>query len=285
MLGHKLFQVLNEQFETWGSIRGSKSSYSHLNIFPENRIVDEVDAFDIDTIRSAIHKIEPEVVINAAGIIRQLPSGKDPITCLTINSLLPHKVDSICQQTGARFIQISTDCVFSGAKGDYIESDYPDPEDLYGRSKLLGEVTSPNSVTLRTSIIGREIHKRAAPGLIEWFIGQNNGAVNGYSKAVYTGLPTIALAEIVGDVIRNHQKLTGLYHVSSDPITKYELLCLVRDKLQLSIEINELPVPVIDASLNSEKFRIKTGYTPLPWERLVETMASDDTPYTDWHNR
>ena len=283
MLGHKLFQILNEQYETWGSVRGPKSSYADLEIFTQERIIENLDCFDFENVETVILKLAPDVVVNAAGIIRQLPSGKDPIACLTINSLLPHKLDAICQRIGSRLIQISTDCVFSGTKGNYIETDYPDPEDLYGRSKLLGEVTSPNSVTLRTSIIGRELRWRSSPGLIEWFIGNNNGAVNGFTRAIYSGLPTIALARVVANVVQNYPRLTGLYHVSADPITKYDLLCMVRDAFNLEIEVNQLAEPNSDASLNSEKFRNLTGYSPEPWENMIAEMANDKTPYQRYH--
>lgn len=284
MLGHKLWQVFNQtkEFDTWVTLRSTYQTQAHLNLFDMSRTIENVDAYNFESVEAAITQCEPDVVVNAVGIVKQLPIAKDPISCLTVNSLFPHKAQAICDSIGARFIHISTDCVFSGKKGNYTEEDYTDPEDLYGMSKLVGEVTSGTALTLRTSIIGREISKMSHLGLIEWFLSNNNEAVNGFTKAIYTGFPTIVLAQIVADIIKNHRDLSGLFHVSTDPINKYELLCLVRDAMALPIQINPFDNVALDASLNSDRFRNATGYTPPSWPNLVKSMTEDTTPYEEW---
>lgn len=284
MLGHKLWQVFNqtEEFDTWVTLRSTYNAQAHLNLFDASRTLENVDAYDFESVQTAITQTKPDVVVNAVGIVKQLPIAKDPISCLTVNSLFPHKAQAICESIGARFIHISTDCVFSGKKGGYTEEDYTDPEDLYGMSKLVGEVTTGTALTLRTSIIGREISKMSHMGLIEWFLSNNNETVNGFTQAIYTGFPTIVLAQVVADIIKNHRDLSGLFHVSSDPINKYELLCLVRDAMNLPIQVNPFDNVALDASLNSDKFRDTTGYTPPPWSDLVKSMTEDTTPYDEW---
>src|SRR5207253_2340396 len=151
----------------------------------------------------------------------------DPVVCLSINSLFPHRLARLCHAAKARLIHVSTDCVFSGRKGNYTEADQPDAEDLYGRSKLLGEVQGPGCLTLRTSIIGRELDTRQ--GLVEWFLSNQGRKVKGYRRAIFSGLTTDALSELIGRIILNHPDLEGLWHVASAPINKFELISLVRD--------------------------------------------------------
>jgi dTDP-4-dehydrorhamnose reductase len=282
MLGHKLWQTFRGKFDTWVTLRSSYQTYAYLGLFDASRTLGNIDAYNLASVETAINSCKPDVVVNAVGIVKQLPIAKDPISCLTVNSLFPHQVHNICNSLNIRFIHISTDCVFSGKKGNYTESDYTDPEDLYGMSKLVGEVTTGTALTLRTSIIGREIAKMSHMGLIEWFLSNHNETVNGYTKAIYTGFPTIALAEVVANVIENHQDLSGLYHVSADPINKYELLSLVRDAMDLPIQINPFEGVALDASLNSERFRSATGYSPPSWPALVQSMTEDTTPYDEW---
>lgn len=280
MLGHKLWQVLRERFDTWVTVRSGYPAYARYDLFDPEHTVGGVDVFDFDTVMRAVATVHPEVVVNAVGIIKQLPTAKDPIVSLTVNSLFPHRLAVLCQAAGARLIHISTDCVFSGRKGMYTEDDAPDAEDLYGRSKLLGEVSSPCCLTLRTSIIGRELE--SANGLVEWFLSNQGGRVQGYTNAIYTGFPTLVLAQIIADVIERHPDLSGLYHVSSEPISKYELLCLLHDAYRVSTEIEPFSDVRIDRSLDSSRFRTATGFTPLPWPDMVRAMATDPTPYETW---
>ena len=282
MLGHKLWQVCRERFETWATVRGASGKYVAYNLFDPERLLDGVDASDFSTVVRAFDRVQPHVVVNATGIVKQSPSAKDPIASIEINALFPHRLARLCRAAGAKLVHISTDCVFSGRKGMYKENDTPDAVDLYGRSKLLGEVQDPNCLTLRTSLIGREV--ATAHGLVEWFLSNSGGSVRGYTNAIFSGLPTLVLSEVIAQIVDRHAHLSGLYHVSSDPISKYQLLCLVRDAFHVPILIEPFPEPSIDRSLDSSQFRTMTGYVPTPWPDMVMAMAADGTPYDSWRH-
>jgi dTDP-4-dehydrorhamnose reductase len=280
MLGHKLWQVFQARFDTWVTVRSSYSFYARYGLFDPERMISSVDVFAFDTVIRAMAAVRPDVVINAIGVIKQLPAAKDPIISLTVNSMFPHRLAVLCQAAHVRLIHISTDCVFSGGKGMYTENEVSDAEDLYGRSKFLGEVSGPNCLTLRTSIIGRELGTTS--GLVEWFLSSRNGRVQGYSRAIYSGFPTLALAQIIVDLLEQHPDLSGLYHVSSEPIDKYNLLCLLRETYQVPIEIDPFPGVCIDRSLDSSRFQAATNFAPLPWLEMVQAMVEDPTPYDEW---
>ena len=233
MLGHKLCQVLTESFDTWVTLRAGYPAYKWHGLFDAERVISGVDAHNFDAVTNAIATVQPDVVINAVGIIKQTLAAQDPITSLKINSLFPHRLGVLCETNGVRLIHISTDCVFSGAQGNYTEKDTPDPEDLYGRSKLKGELNAEGKLTLRTSIIGREL--KMSYGLVEWFLSNVGDRVQGYTDAIFTGFLTLILARIVEVIIKQHRHLSGLYHISSNPITKYALLCLLKDAYQVHV--------------------------------------------------
>lgn len=280
MLGHKLGQIYRERFETWVTVRSGFRDYERFNLFDRERTLGGVDIFDFDTVTRAFAFARPDVVINAIGVIKQLPTAKDPITALTINSLFPHRLAALAQATGCRLITLSTDCVFNGRRGMYTEDDAADAEDLYGRTKFLGEATGAQSLTLRTSIIGRELE--SAHSLVEWLLSNRGGRVKGYTKAIYTGFPTIIMAEIIADLIEKHPEVSGLYHVSSEPVNKFELLSLMRDAYQAQIEIEPDADFQIDRSLDSSRFREATGFEPRSWPEMIAAMAADPTPYDEW---
>jgi dTDP-4-dehydrorhamnose reductase len=279
MLGHKLVQVFGERFETWATVRAAATAYAGYRLLPAERLVGGVEAADGDGLVRAFAAARPELVVNAVGIVKQLAEARDPIASLTVNALLPHRLGRLCDAAGARLIHLSTDCVFSGRRGGYVESDQPDAEDLYGRSKLLGEVGAPH-LTVRTSIVGRELASRH--GLLEWFLSNRGGQVRGYRRAVFSGFPTLALAELLADVAERHRDLAGLRHVSAAPIDKDALLRLWRDAYDLPVEIEPFDGVEEDRSLDSTRFRSETGYDPPPWPALVAAMASDPTPYDEW---
>ncbi|MBC7910394.1 MAG: SDR family oxidoreductase [Pyrinomonadaceae bacterium] len=280
MLGHKLSQLYKERFETWVTVRTGFRDYERFQLFDEQRTLSGVDAFDFATVERAFETAKPDVVINAVGVIKQLQTAKDPITALTINSLLPHRLAALCRESGARLITLGTDCVFNGRRGTYTEDDISDAEDLYGRTKYLGEATADNCLTLRTSIVGRELG--TAHSLVEWFLQNRGGKIKGFTKAIYTGFPTVIMAEIIADVMLRHPNLSGLYHVSSEPIDKYELLCLIRDAYAVEIEIEPDADFKIDRSLDSARFREATGFRPRSWPEMIRAMAADPTPYEEW---
>lgn len=283
MLGHKLVQVLQNRFEVWTTLRSEFSHYESLELFNSEKIFDLTDAYDSVKFEEILKTLKPDVVVNAVGIIKQLPTSKDVINTLTINSIFPQKLAQAAKILNFRLIVISTDCVFNGEKGNYTEKDISNAVDLYGKSKNLGEVIENNCLTLRTSIIGREIE--TSHSLIEWFISNRGGKVKGFKKAIYSGFPTIILADIIGNIIESFPDLQGLYHLSSEPINKFELLNLVNDAYQLEIAIEADEDFKIDRSLNSSKLREEIGFEPQTWEDMIRIMAEDSTPYDIWRNQ
>ncbi len=280
MLGHKLVQQLCSRFDVFGTIRGDLASVSDYGIFKPEKTVEHVDADDLASIENAIHRSQPDVVLNAVGIIKQVPNAKNVITTLNINSIFPHRLAEFAEKYGFRLISISTDCVFDGVRGNYYENDIPNAADLYGKSKNLGEVTGPNCLTIRTSIIGRELD--SAHSLLEWVLSNRGGRIDGYTNAIYSGFPTIVFADIISSLIIDHKDLSGLYHVASEPINKFKLLTLIDKYYKTGIEIVPSGDFKIDRSLNASRFNGLTGFKPEIWEEMVQRMANDTTPYEFW---
>lgn len=270
MLGNAVFRLFSESpgFETHGTAR-SATGLKHFGTDHRSRISIGVDVEQHDHLVQLFNRVRPGVVINCIGLVKQLAEADDPLAALPINALLPHRLARLASLMEARLVHVSTDCVFTGRQGNYRESDVPDALDLYGRSKLLGEVDYDNAVTLRTSIIGHEL--TSTKSLVGWFLAQE-GRVSGFTRAVFSGLPTVELAKVIRDQVLPRPHLRGLWHVSSDPIGKYDLLQLVKAAFDKSIEIIPDDQLVIDRSLNSSRFRVETGWTPAPWAELVASM-------------
>lgn len=190
---------------------------------------------------------------------------------IPINSLLPDRLARPCSAAGARSVHMSTDWVFRGDKGMYTEHDAPDANDLYGRSKLLGEVDYPNAVTHRTSILGRELDRHQS--LVGWFLNQQ-GEAKGYARAIFSGLPTVEIARALRYHVIPREDLRGVWHVSAEPIDKYSLLNLVAENYGKGIALRPDGSLRIDRSLDSTRFRQVTGSNPKPWPELVELMRN-----------
>lgn len=271
MLGHRLCINLQEDHDVWVTVRGTGSDIPDIPEFPRDRIRIDVDARNFEQISRAIASIQPDLVINCIGMIKQHGHvAKDPLIAITLNSLLPHRISLMCKVANIRMIHISTDCVFSGNTGNYTEKDFADSDDIYGRTKYLGEVEYSHCITLRTSIIGREI--KNGLGLVEWFLAQK-GEVNGFTKAIFSGLTTDELAHVINDYVIPNPKLSGTYHVSAQPISKFDLLKLINKAFDKNLVINPYEDFVIDRSLNSDRFRLETGYIPPSWESMTREMA------------
>jgi dTDP-4-dehydrorhamnose reductase len=274
MLGHTLFSRLSdrENLDVYATAR-NKEALSQW-VAPEllEKVFSNVDADNFVSIIKTLDEVKPDTVINCIGIIKQLSEAQDPIASITINALFPHRLAAACRTAGVRMIHISTDCVFSGDVGNYTEKDRPDAVDLYGRTKLLGEVEYPHCITLRTSIIGHEL--KGKHGLIEWFLSQE-GKVRGFTHAIYSGFPTVEMARIMSEYVIPNKDLKGLYHVSSHRISKYDLLRLVAERYGKQIEIERYDDFCCDRSLDSGRFRSVTGYNPPSWPELINTMYND----------
>lgn len=270
MLGNAMFRVLSQG--TGLEVFGTARSGSVRRFFASEagqRIIAGVDVENQDSLARVFAELKPQVVVNCIGLIKQLADADDPLQALPINAMLPHRLARLCDLGGARLVHVSTDCVFTGTKGNYRESDLSDATDLYGKSKFLGEVAYPRTITLRTSIIGHELS--SAHGLVGWFLAQE-GRVKGYTRAIFSGLPTMELARVVRDVVLPRTDLSGLYHVASSAIAKYDLLKLVAQVYGKAIEIVPDDAVLIDRSLNADRFKEASGYVAPPWPELVKAM-------------
>ena len=267
MLGHQLWQQLQTWFETWGSVRGEGGE----------RLAGGVRAEDLESMSRVLEALRPQVVINAIGLIKQRQGNRPDL--IYLNALFPHHLLELCRSRGVRLIHVSTDCVFSGRQGQYRESDRPDPEDDYGRTKLLGELDGPGSLTLRTSVIGRE--RPDGAGLIEWFHRQKGGQVQGFRRALYSGLISAELGRLLARLILEYPQLDGLWHVASSPISKYELLKRYNELAGLDIEVSPEDEFFCDRSLDGRRFHERTGYLAPGWEAMLRELAQ--TQYPDLH--
>jgi dTDP-4-dehydrorhamnose reductase len=265
MLGHKLYEVLQSSCEVYGTTRSGSVN--------DSNIVPLIDARNKTKIQQTIDQVKPDVVVNCIGLVKQNPEAKDKQASVIINALLPHKLHELCEQRGARLIQISTDCVFNGANGNYTESDWANPVDLYGHSKCVGEVIADNALTIRTSMIGREL--RGHYGLLEWLIKNQGGNVSGYTKSIFSGFPTLHLSFILQKIIMELKDLSGLYHIASKPIDKYSLLKMINQEMGLGIKIDKVPGVECNRSLSGAKFNKATGFKPKPWLTMIKEMAQD----------
>jgi len=283
MLGHKVFETLQARYETYATFRSAAGAWTRYPTYAgvdPSRLITGVDALNFTSVVRAVGQAKPDVTINCIGIIKQLKQAHDAYLCIALNALFPHQLADLVTATDGRLLHISTDCVFTGRKGNYTETDVADAEDLYGRTKLLGEVDRPNCLTIRTSIIGRDWAKTDA--LLEWFLSQQGGTVRGYTRAIYTGFPTQTLARIMGDLIDQHPQLAGVYQLASAPISKYDLLVKLREALRLEINIEPQSEFFCDRSLNAARFVAATGYVIPTWDAMLAEIACDPTPYDEW---
>ena len=269
MLGSAMTRVMAQapQLEVVALSRGNAQRWFVPEI--RARFYGGLDVENTDNLVAAFAAHRPDVVVNCIGVVKQLAAASDVLSAVPINALLPHRLARLCAMTSARLVHVSTDCVFSGRTGNYRESDAPDATDLYGTSKLWGEVHDPHAITLRTSIIGPELD--SARGLLGWFLSQTEG-VRGFRRAIFSGLPTVELARVVRDIVLPRPDLSGLYHVSANPIDKDRLLRLFAETYGHRVEIVPDDKLVIDRSLDSTRFRVATGYTPADWPSLVADM-------------
>ena len=275
MLGSAVFREFegDGKNEVWGLMR-NEAFLPYFSPAQQRRIVIGVDVLDEAALSSTFERVSPDVVINCVGLIKQKEHADDPLAVLPINAMLPHRLVSICAPGKARLVHISTDCVFSGRKGMYTEDDLSDAEDLYGKSKHIGELHSfGHAITLRTSIVGRELNSSRA--LVDWFLAQQ-GEVQGFRRSIFSGMTAIELARVIRDVVLPHTELHGLYHVSSEPISKLELLKLIATHYGKAIVVQPDDSLVIDRSLDSTRFRQATGYRAPSWESMVRVMHESE---------
>ena len=271
MLGHQLWRGLHAQHDTWVTLRRPVADFAVHNLFDEAKAIQLDDITDDTALERALGQAKPEAVINCVGLIKQRDEASDEALTLRVNAEFPHRLAKRCGEAGARLIHFSTDCIFAGTKGNYTESDPSDAADLYGQSKHQGEVADAHSVTLRTSVIGHELGTNLA--LLDWFLSQRGQAISGFTKAIYSGFTTLEMARIVDRILTQHPALSGVWHVASEPISKFGLLQLCREKLGWEGVIEPSDEFVCDRSLNADRFNQATGYTPPSWEAMISELA------------
>ena len=279
MLGHQLVQSYRGKHETVGTYRKSGPEYASITPYLADHCHYGIEAADFDVLGELIATVKPAAVINAIGIVKQRAEAKELIASIEINALLPHKLAVFCQDVGSRLVHLSTDCVFSGRRGRYQESDFADADDVYGRTKLLGEAAGPGSLTLRTSIIGLELSRKKS--LIEWYLAQK-GSIQGFRNAIYSGFTTLEMARIIDMLLDQHPDASGLYHLSSAPIDKCELLVQLNDRLGKPVEITENLDFHCERSLLSERFRADFNYTPPAWPVMLDELATQIKERYQW---
>jgi dTDP-4-dehydrorhamnose reductase len=277
MLGHKIFQRIQKvsDFEVFGTMRAD----SPPTIFKDNKnIFFNIDCENLDTISNLLESVKPDLVFNCIGLIKQKIEDcpKSITQAIKINALFPQKLSLFSRIYNFRLIHFSTDCVFSGEKGNYTTFDVPDSIDLYGQSKFLGEIQAPNTLTIRTSIIGHEINSSLS--LVDWFLSQKN-EVFGYKNAFFSGLPTIEIAEILLKYIIFNKNINGLMHISGPTISKYDLLVLIARQYNKKIIINETSEFIMNRSLDCSLFSDIVGYKAKPWPELIHMMYEDSDFY------
>jgi dTDP-4-dehydrorhamnose reductase len=278
MMGHMACRVLGVSHEVVGTIRGAWNERSAIaNFLPQEACVDSVDVLDAQQLVRVVESVGPDVVVNCVGIVKQLSAAKDALQSIECNSLLPHRLGAVCSERGARLIHLSTDCVFSGQKGMYTEDDLPDPVDLYGRSKLLGETTAGEGLTLRTSIVGRQI--AGSTSFFEWILSSRGQRVCGFERAVYSGLTTMTLARTIDRIIVEHTDLTGVWHVASEPITKFELIVRLNRLLDLDMTVDRDEDMECDRSLDGSRFEKHTGIVIPSWDAMLDEFVADQLSY------
>ena len=282
MLGHKVWQVFRDRFDVWTTVR-TVEGLDRSGLFAGDHVIRDVQVERFDTVVRACATANPSVIVNCAGIVKQRKAAADTLSSIAVNALFPHRAAALARAAGARFIHISTDCVFAGTRGSYSERDIPDATDVYGRTKLLGEVAGPGLLTLRTSIIGRELS--GATGLTEWFLAQRGGRVKGFTRAWFSGVTTRTLANLLADIIERHLVLEGIYHVASAAISKYDLLRKLNEVYAAGVEIEPADEVQVDRTLDASAFADATGLRAPGWDQMLADMTSDPTPYDEWRRQ
>ena len=279
MLGHVLWEHLSQRFpDTYTTIRKGKRDYGYDRLYENDQVIDHIDAMDFRMLEGALRAIKPDFILNCIGITKRREEPQNPIPSIIMNALLPHKLAILAADLKAKLIHFSTDCVFDGRTGRYSDDASPNATDIYGRTKALGEITDNNALTLRSSFIGKEL--RDGTELLEWFLSQAD-VVRGFKNAIYTGLTTLELCRVVEKLLLNYPDASGLYNVSSDPITKFDLLKLSGEKMHRNVTVIPDESFYCDRSLHSERFRKDFGYTPPAWTKMVEELKQEYTKQPD----
>jgi len=278
MLGHMLVRVLSQTHSIFGTISTLYDQHKRIDrLLPKSQCIDQLDVTELLKVDSLIRNVQPDVVLNCVGLIKHKMDKRRILDAVVINSVFPHQLAEICTNLGVRLIHFSTDCVFAGTPGVKRLTDVPDAVDVYGSTKRLGEVTYGTSLTLRTSFIGRQI--AGDEELIEWALSQRGQTISGYQNAIYSGLTTRALSDVVAQVIDQCPELIGLFQVASTPISKFDLLSKLNVRLRLGMTINRNTAFECDRTLDGSEFSKITGIQVPSWESMLSELCEDQAFY------
>lgn len=273
MLGHRLLRHLAPHHEVRVTLHQRLEDYGAFGLFNRANAHAGVDARDASRVIEVFSDFKPQAVVNAIGIVKQRPGVKDGVLSVEVNGMLPHLLARLCRAHGAQLVHLSTDCVFSGKKGNYTEGDRPDPEDVYGFSKLIGEAAGRGALTLRTSMIGQELKRKTS--LVEWFLSQRGKSVKGWRKAIFSGFTTAEMSRLIETIVTRHPGAHGTYHVSAEPISKFDLLSGIETRIRSGTAIAPDDSVHCDRSLDSTRFRSEFGYAPPAWGTMLDELAAD----------
>jgi len=277
LLGHRVIESLQQRFDVVGTTQRTQILESRFPQRVATGLQCGIRAQQFSAVQRLIRDVQPVAVVNCIGIVKSQTVSVSPEELRTVNSEFPWRLAELCHGTHSRLIQVSTDCVFSGERGNYSELDIPDPVDAYGVSKLAGEPNLPGCLVLRTSFVGREYF--STRGLVEWLCSQRNNTVPGFRQAKFSGVTTAVLARLIGMLIDRHGDLTGTWHVAGEPVDKYTLLTQLSNALDLHVDVIPDDSLVCDRTLNGNAFAEVTGFLAPSWSEMVTELANDSRNY------
>ena len=277
MIGHKMYHTISKiHKDTWVTLRKNIKSYTYSEIYNSDKVIDNIDLSNFKILLNQLNLINPDVVLNACGITIRRGINVSVSNTIILNSALPHFLNEWVTTNNKRLIHFSTDCVFTGAKGDYLDNDKIDAFDLYGSTKSMGEVIdSKHSITLRGSMIGRELENKTE--LFEWFLKQKNKKIKGFSNVIYSGITTTKMAEIVLKLINQYPYLSGVYNISSKPISKFELLILWNNLFDINANIEIDNSYTSNKNLISDNFYRTVSMEQPDWVELSSQLNIDNS--------
>jgi dTDP-4-dehydrorhamnose reductase len=278
MLGHKLLQKLNRDFDVYGTVRREFDFSKAIPCWAASGVVTNVAVEYRASVARAIRTVRPDAVVNCIASPPWVQTREELRGCIAVNARFPLDLAALCHSAGARLIHIGSDGVFAGTRGNYTECDPCDATDAYGKAKFLGEVSGPNCVTLRLSLIGRDI-RQPKSGLLEWLLSQQGRSIKGYRRSLFSGLTSCALAQVIRRVLAEHSGLSGVFHVASSPVSKLALLEAIRDRFALRIGIEPDDSVAYDRSLDGSAFERRTGIKPPSWPEMLDELYEDSRCY------
>lgn len=271
LIGSYVFKECSKKFNTFGTLRKSKKEYEEITLFKKKKIIYNIDILNFNSLLAILNDFKPDFIINCIGITkRKINKNIDKV--IEVNSLYPHKLANWGLKNNSKVVHFSTDCVFNGLKGNYDENSPTDAFDIYGKTKALGEINYKHTLTIRSSFIGAELYDKTE--LLEWVFSKNGKKINGFKKTMYSGVSTLFLAKFIVKIINENISLSGLYNLAPQkPISKYDLICIIKEKFKLKLEIipdNEI---IHNPTLNGTKLRSKLNFKIPTWDTMLNNLS------------